>query len=150
MIEAQFGQPGISLRTLELYLDYIGRWKFYRHERYTTATLKATLQPPLPPKPKWAEIMDCLSDVACKTYEYRKGIKKASNKRNRYRNVVLDKKFVPYFRSSTPINELSNLNIGSRPSKRKTDGGIETLRAIPWIFSFTQVFPLIVLFLLCF
>jgi len=107
MIEAQFGQPGIAVRTLEL---------------YTTATLKATLQPPLPPKPKWREIMDSLSEIACKTY----------------RDVVHNENFIPYFRSSTPINELGYLNIGSRPSKRKTDGGIESLRAIPWIFSFTQ------------
>lgn len=36
--------------------------------RYATATLKATLQPPLPPQPKWREIMDKLSEIACKTY----------------------------------------------------------------------------------
>lgn len=107
MIEAQFGQPGIAVRTLEL---------------YTTATLKATLQPPLPPKPKWCEVMNSLSETACKTY----------------RDVVHHENFVPYFRSSTPVNELGYLNIGSRPSKRKSDGGIESLRAIPWIFSFTQ------------
>ena len=118
--------------------------------RYATATLKATLQPPLPPKPKWREIMDGLSEVACKTYVvssihspshlvFLLIIRIHSYSYYRYRDVVHHEKFVPYFRSSTPVNELGYLNIGSRPSKRKTDGGIESLRAIPWIFSFTQV-----------
>jgi phosphoenolpyruvate carboxylase len=109
MIEAQFGQPGIALRTLEL---------------YTTATLQATLKPPKPPTNEWRALMDTLSTIACR----------------KYRAVVHHTEFVPYFRSSTPVGELGHLNIGSRPAKRKTDGGIETLRAIPWIFSFTQVF----------
>eukprot|EP01112_Ceratiomyxa_fruticulosa_P013920 TRINITY_DN3947_c0_g1_i1.p1 TRINITY_DN3947_c0_g1~~TRINITY_DN3947_c0_g1_i1.p1 ORF type:complete len:717 (+),score=157.28 TRINITY_DN3947_c0_g1_i1:238-2388(+) len=53
MIDAQFGQPGIALRTLEV---------------YTTATLKATLSPPSPPPQRWREIMDELATTACSTY----------------------------------------------------------------------------------
>jgi len=41
----------------------------------------------------------------------------------------------------TPETEFARMNIGSRPSKRKPGGGVETLRAIPWIFAWTQVRP---------
>ncbi|KAJ0781148.1 Phosphoenolpyruvate carboxylase 1 [Helianthus annuus] len=47
-------------------------------------------------------------------------------------------RFVEYFRLATPELEYSRMNIGSRPSKQKPSGGIESLRAIPWIFSWTQ------------
>ena len=43
-----------------------------------------------------------------------------------------------YFRQATPEQELSSLPLGSRPSKRRADGGIESLRAIPWIFAWSQ------------
>ena len=51
---------------------------------------------------------------------------------------VIKKDFVRYFRQATPEQELSSLPLGSRPSKRKSDGGIESLRAIPWIFAWSQ------------
>jgi phosphoenolpyruvate carboxylase len=59
-----------------------------------------------------------------------------------YRALVKTPGFVEYFRASTPIAEISDLNIGSRPASRLKDGrateGIEDLRAIPWVFSWSQ------------
>ena len=46
--------------------------------------------------------------------------------------------FGAYFRALTPEPELGNLLIGSRPAKRALKGGLETLRAIPWIFAWNQ------------
>jgi phosphoenolpyruvate carboxylase len=46
--------------------------------------------------------------------------------------------FVEYFRASTPIAEIAELNIGSRPASRKASHRIEDLRAIPWVFSWSQ------------
>ena len=57
-----------------------------------------------------------------------------------YRSYVFhNPQFVPYFQATTPVLELSDLKIGSRPAKRKKGGGVETLRAIPWVFAWTQV-----------
>jgi phosphoenolpyruvate carboxylase len=46
--------------------------------------------------------------------------------------------FIPYFAAATPEAELGNLNIGSRPARRKTGASVANLRAIPWIFAWTQ------------
>jgi len=56
-----------------------------------------------------------------------------------YRALVYeDADFPAFFKAATPIEEISRLRLGSRPAKRKADGGIEDLRAIPWVFSWTQ------------
>jgi phosphoenolpyruvate carboxylase len=46
--------------------------------------------------------------------------------------------FIDYFRAATPELEIASLNVGSRPAKRRPTGGVETLRAIPWVFAWTQ------------
>ena len=46
--------------------------------------------------------------------------------------------FSRYFHDATPTAALASMNLGSRPAKRKAAGGIETLRAIPWVFAWTQ------------
>ncbi len=56
-----------------------------------------------------------------------------------YRSVVHDNPdFVAFFEAVTPVHEISRLRLGSRPAKRSKAGGIEDLRAIPWVFSWTQ------------
>ena len=56
-----------------------------------------------------------------------------------YRKLVYGTEgFTDFFRAATPINEIAQLNIGSRPSARKPSARIEDLRAIPWVFSWAQ------------
>lgn len=58
--------------------------------------------------------------------------------RERYRNFVYETPgFLDYWQQATPINELANMPIGSRPARRKK-GGFESIRAIPWVFSWMQ------------
>ncbi|TLP78370.1 phosphoenolpyruvate carboxylase [Pseudomonas nitroreducens] len=89
---------------------------------YLAAVLEATLQPPPVPEPAWREEMDRL----------------AADGVLAYRAVVRENpQFVDYFREATPEQELGRLPLGSRPAKRR-EGGVESLRAIPWIFAWTQ------------
>jgi phosphoenolpyruvate carboxylase len=56
-----------------------------------------------------------------------------------YRSLVhQDEDFVRFFTAVTPVQEISRLRLGSRPARRNREGGIESLRAIPWVFSWTQ------------
>lgn len=78
----------------------------------------------------WRQLLDQMSDLSMK--EYRRIVFGEGN------SEFTSDEFVAYFRSVTPEKEISELNLGSRPSKRKS-GGIETLRAIPWVFAWTQI-----------
>ncbi|OCG26289.1 phosphoenolpyruvate carboxylase [Gilliamella sp. Fer2-1] len=108
MIRFKLGLPEVALSSLML---------------YTSAILQANLLPPPAPKQAWRHIMDEMSELSC----------------NCYRSYVRERAdFVDYFRAVTPEVELGRLPLGSRPQKRRTGGGIESLRAIPWIFAWTQ------------
>ncbi|KAL0906835.1 hypothetical protein M5K25_025361 [Dendrobium thyrsiflorum] len=108
VIEQSFGEEHLCFRTLQ---------------RFTTATLEHGMQLPISPKPEWRALMDEMAVVAT----------------NEYRSIVFqESRFVEYFRLATPELEYGRMNIGSRPPKRKPSGGIESLRAIPWIFAWTQ------------
>ncbi|MGY8870091.1 MAG: phosphoenolpyruvate carboxylase [Pseudomonadales bacterium] len=109
MIRFKFGIPELAVRNLEL---------------YTGAVLAATLSPEPSPQNVWRDQMEKMAETGLQAY----------------RSVVRhDSQFVPYFRAVTPEQELSKLPLGSRPAKRKADGGVESLRAIPWIFAWTQI-----------
>ena len=108
MIHQNFGHKERAERSLDI---------------YTAAVLAERYTPRITPNKKWRSLMNKLSDDSCEAYR---------------RIVREDERFVPYFRSATPELELSSLNIGSRPAKRKATGGVESLRAIPWIFAWTQ------------
>jgi phosphoenolpyruvate carboxylase len=56
-----------------------------------------------------------------------------------YRSLIQQPGFVEFFRRTTPINEIEQLPIGSRPSRRRGGASLSDLRAIPWVFSWTQV-----------
>ena len=63
----------------------------------------------------------------------------SSNAFDAYRALVYgDDRFVEFFRAITPTNEIAMLNVGSRPASRTASGAIEDLRAIPWVFGWTQ------------
>jgi phosphoenolpyruvate carboxylase len=63
----------------------------------------------------------------------------ADRSRTAYRSLVYDDpEFVTFFQQATPIREISELKLGSRPVRRTSSDRIEDLRAIPWVFSWTQ------------
>ena len=109
VIRFKYGRPSVAAFNLE---------------QYVAATLEATLLPPREPRPQWREQMEKLTRISVEGY----------------RQVVRDDPaLVRYLRTVTPETELSRLALGSRPARRKSDGGIESLRAIPWVFAWTQI-----------
>ncbi|MGN6320484.1 MAG: phosphoenolpyruvate carboxylase [Dyella sp.] len=62
----------------------------------------------------------------------------AAESRRAYRAFVDREGFVDYFRAATPIDVIEQMALGSRPSRRRSMRGVEDLRAIPWVFAWTQ------------
>ncbi|MFB2539351.1 phosphoenolpyruvate carboxylase [Acinetobacter sp. c3-l95] len=109
MIRFKFGLEAIAIQHLEI---------------YCAATLKATLLPPPKPKAEWRTLMDSMTSESVQVYR---------------QTVREHPDFVRYLRTVTPELELQMLPLGSRPAKRKVSGGVESLRAIPWVFAWTQI-----------
>jgi phosphoenolpyruvate carboxylase len=113
VISDKYLLPGLARHNVELLLS---------------ATLEATLlhtrsRQPAATIERYDEAMDLASSAA----------------RTRYRQLIDDPSLVDYFLAATPVRELSRLNIGSRPSSRpEADAGLDGLRAIPWVFGWTQ------------
>ena len=95
----------------------------HRHlEQVIWAVLIASTTKPAEPTGEWRKQMQRMSDASYAAY----------------RELVEHEGFTQFFRTATPISQIENLPIGSRPAKRKKGGRIEDLRAIPWVFSWTQ------------
>jgi len=110
VISANYGLRGIAIRTLE---QAVG------------AVVIATALPPNPDAraPQWEVLMD---EIAATSHAA-------------YRAMAYgDPRFVEYFRLSTPIDVIERMPMGSRPPSRRAGSGIEQLRAIPWVFAWTQ------------
>lgn len=109
VIRFKYGQQQVAMHNLE---------------QYVAATLEATLLPPVKAKPEWREEMARLTQTSVKAY----------------RSVVYEHPdLVRYLRTVTPEQELSRLALGSRPARRTQVDDLSSLRAIPWVFAWTQV-----------
>jgi len=137
MLQALFGLPEIALRTMEV---------------YTTGTLEAWLSPAFATSGRNAAPP---SSAVCgsprrtapagrppgaEPREWRECMERlAADARTAFRAIVYEHpRFVEYFHAATPEAELAEMNIGSRPARRKVDAGVGSLRAIPWQFAWTQ------------
>ncbi len=112
IISSKYGDPDLAQRNLETLL---------------AAVLESTLLPNLNADAAQAKRFESIAE------------RLSENAFTAYRSLVYgDEGFVTYFRESTPIKEIAELNIGSRPASRKASPAITDLRAIPWVFSWAQ------------
>jgi phosphoenolpyruvate carboxylase len=115
VISDKYGTARLAIHNLEVALGAVeAAALFHTESRLEEQTLAS-----------WDRIMDLVSTEANLAY----------------RGLLALRSLVPYFRSSTPVDELAGLNIGSRPASRSgasPDGSVDDLRAIPWVFGWTQ------------
>ncbi|ELZ32948.1 phosphoenolpyruvate carboxylase [Halogeometricum pallidum JCM 14848] len=110
-IAEKYANPRIAERNLEQMLNAQVR---ARHE--------AIREPEEHVPDEWADAMDAMATTA----------------RAEYRDLLESEGFVSYFGQATPIGVIEDLNLGSRPASRSGERTVEDLRAIPWVFSWTQ------------
>ncbi|MDA8926894.1 phosphoenolpyruvate carboxylase [Candidatus Pelagibacter sp.] len=91
---------------------------------YIGAVMDASLNPPPRSKKNWRNLIEKMSEIS--TSAYRKNLNQSED-------------FIRYFKTVTPHKSLGKLAIGSRPTKRKNIDNIQSLRAIPWVFAWTQI-----------
>ena len=91
---------------------------------YIGAVMEATLDPPPIPKSNWRTLIESMAEISKNSYR---------------KNINQNTDFLKYFKTVTPHISLGKLSIGSRPSKRKNIDNIKGLRAIPWVFAWTQI-----------
>ena len=91
---------------------------------YIGAVMDASLNPPPKSKENWRDLIEKMSEIS--TSAYRKNLNQSED-------------FIRYFKLVTPHKSLGKLAIGSRPTKRKNIDNIQSLRAIPWVFAWTQI-----------
>ncbi|MDC1156023.1 phosphoenolpyruvate carboxylase [Candidatus Pelagibacter sp.] len=91
---------------------------------YIGAVSQASLDPPPHPKNSWRTLIEKMAEISKSSYR---------------KNINQNSDFIKYFKTVTPHVSLSKLSIGSRPSKRKNVDNIQSLRAIPWVFAWTQI-----------
>ena len=108
VVHTRYANPGIAHRHLEQLLG---------------AVISASCEVHGDPKPEWTDCLDALSERAHRAYR---------------RLVYETEGLIDYFMEATPIHEIGALRSSSRPARRGRDGGIESLRAIPWVFSWNQ------------
>jgi phosphoenolpyruvate carboxylase len=91
---------------------------------YIGSVMEASLMPPPKPKNNWRVLIEKMSNISSSAYR---------------KNINDNEDFIRYFKTITPHKSLAKLSIGSRPSKRKNIDNIKGLRAIPWVFAWTQI-----------
>ena len=112
MIADKYGLPELANRNLDLAFSAVVEASLAHRKPRNDVSAVA----------KWNDVMEAMSNAAF----------------DRYRAFVEQDGLVEYFQSSTPVEELGSMNIGSRPARRKVGGDLGDLRAIPWVFGWTQ------------